>query len=214
LTPLQVWIIRRLAQALPEGVLSGGAALAAFYTRHRFTRDVDLFFEGRGTLDDVPARAVAALRQEGVHVEAVQTSPTFHRLRVASSDERVLVDLVADPTPKLQAAAVLDLAGASVRVDTRHEIFVNKLCTLLGRAEVRDLIDVRALLEAGEQLEPALADAPRKDGGFSPLTLAWVLRGVPVQEIAGAAGESEAEGEALSKFRDDLVDALVLAGTP
>lgn len=214
LTPLQARIIQRLAVALPEGTLSGGAALAAFYTRHRFTRDVDFFFEQRTRLEDVPDRAIEALRDEGVEVETAQRSPSFHRLRVSAEGERVLVDLVADPTDKVEPAIHLELAGTRVRVDTRYEIFVNKLCTLLGRAEVRDLVDVRALLAAGERLERALADAPRKDGGFSPLTLAWVLRGVPVEEVAGATGCSATEAQGLAAFRDDLVDRLVLAATP
>jgi hypothetical protein len=61
-------------------------------------------------------------------------------------------------------------------VDNRHEILASKLATLLERSETRDLADVKALLDAGGDLESALRDAPMKDAGFSPLTLAWVLR--------------------------------------
>jgi hypothetical protein len=41
-------------------------------------------------------------------------------------------------------------------------------CRVCAALELRDLEDVRALLESGGDLERALADAPLKDGGFSP----------------------------------------------
>ncbi|MHC5069490.1 MAG: hypothetical protein ACYTGO_03295, partial [Planctomycetota bacterium] len=57
----------------------------------------------------------------------------------------------------------------------------------------------------------ALADAPRKDGGFSPLTLAWLLRDLPVESVARAQGES---GDDLAEFRDKLVERLTKGGAP
>jgi len=41
--------------------------------------------------------------------------------------------------------------------------------TLLERSEIRDLADVKALLDAGGDLDAALRDAPTKDAGFSPV---------------------------------------------
>ena len=86
-------------------------------------------------------------------------------------------------------------------------ILVDKLCALLGRSEPRDLHDVRELLATGGDLSAALEDAPRKDGGFSALTLAWVLRGVPAQLL-----ERQAAG--LAGYRDELVERLVALGGP
>jgi predicted nucleotidyltransferase component of viral defense system len=40
---------------------------------------------------------------------------------------------------------------AGIRVDPAEEIMANKLCTLLARAEVRDVIDLRALEGAGRR---------------------------------------------------------------
>jgi hypothetical protein len=99
-------------------------------------------------------------------------------------------------------------------VDSRDEILVNKLCALLGRAEPRDLVDVRRLLEGGSDLEQALRDAPRKDGGFSPLVLAWVLQSSPIRKTAESAGMPSADAEALDRFRADLCDRLVRLATP
>jgi hypothetical protein len=104
--------------------------------------------------------------------------------------------------------------GAPIQVDTPHEIFVNKLCALLGRAELRDLIDVRDLLAKGGNLEQALRDAPRKDGGFSPLTLAWVLKETNPAPVARALGWTEAQIRDLSDFHSWLIEKLLASGSP
>jgi hypothetical protein len=80
---------------------------------------------------------------------------------------------------------------------------------LLGRSEVRDLVDVEALVRSGEDLSSAVADAPRRDSGFSPLTLAWVLRDWDVRKIALSAGLSDADAEPLERFRHSLIDRLI-----
>jgi aryl-alcohol dehydrogenase-like predicted oxidoreductase len=64
----------------------------------------------------------------------------------------------------------------------------NKLCTLLSRAEIRDLVDVRALEEAGFSVEEALPAAQMKDGGLTPGQLAWVLSQVEIGEDAAIPG--------------------------
>ena len=64
---------------------------------------------------------------------------------------------------------------SSREVDSLREIAANKVCALLGRAEIRDLVDLRAILQKGFDLASVLRDAERKDGGVSPATLAWVL---------------------------------------
>lgn len=46
-------------------------------------------------------------------------------------------------------------AFGAVRVDTLREIAANKICTLLSRSEIKDLVDLRALVD----LDRAFADA-------------------------------------------------------
>lgn len=98
--------------------------------------------------------------------------------------------------------------------DTMREILANKLCAVLGRSELRDLVDLRALLGAGLSLEPALVDAGRKDGGFSAVQLAWALRAFPLDKVASAEGMGTRETAALAAFRDDLVSALLRLNAP
>lgn len=174
LSPLQVRVL-----GLVGGLgctLTGGGALVGFYLGHRETRDLDLFLHDARTLGTFPREVEARLVGAGLSAERLQTAETFVRLRVSDGDEVLPVDLVADPVPVIEPPVEL-LPG--LLVDTRHEILVNKLTALLSRWAVRDLVDVRALLDAGGDLSRALSDAPRKDGGFSAQTLAWVLDSTP-----------------------------------
>ncbi|MCI0570640.1 MAG: nucleotidyl transferase AbiEii/AbiGii toxin family protein, partial [Myxococcaceae bacterium] len=93
-----------------------------------------------------------------------------------------------------------------VRVDTLREIAANKVCTLLSRSELKDLVDLRELLNAGLSLEQALRDAERKDASVEPSTLAWILEQVTISPRAALPGGVSAE--ALEAFRKDLVQRL------
>ncbi len=214
LSALQRRIIRVLAQLNPAGVLTGGAALAEAYLQHRRTDDVDLFWRARRSLGDLPREAEALLHADGLAVDTLQSGLTFHRLRVGDATDSCVVDLVADESPALEPPVAFQVEGVAVAIDSRHEIFVNKLCALLRRCELRDLVDVRALLDAGETLEGAVADAPRKDGGFSALTLAWLLKEFNVRVAARALGWSQEDAEAIERFRGWLADRLAAAAAP
>jgi hypothetical protein len=213
LSALQWRVLRVLAPLEPEWALSGGGALVGFYLKHRETKDLDLFWHGKSELGSLPRQARDLLRADGLEVSDLQTSLSFHQFRVSVGAESSIVDLVADPSELLETPRVFDI-GVPIRVDTPHEILVNKLCALLGRAELRDLVDLRALLDQGGNLEQALRDAPRKDGGFSPLTLAWVLKETSPAPAARAMGWAEARIRELSDFHARLIEKLIVAGTP
>lgn len=216
LTPLQRSILRLLAPLFtePGWVLSGGAALIGFHTGHRVTRDIDLFLRAEQDLGDAPARIAGDLQRAGLSVSPLQRTPAFVRLLVADDGEQVVLDLIAEPVPEIEPPEERSLDGFSLRVDTAHELLVNKLCTLLSRSEVRDLQDVRALLDGGGDLPRALGDGAMKDGAFSALTLAWVLRELPVLALAGTAGIPATDAERLAQFRDDLVDRITALALP
>ena len=93
-------------------------------------------------------------------------------------------------------------------------MLVNKLCALLSRSELRDLVDVRELLGCGGDLQRALEDCPRQDAGFSPLTFGWSMRGLRIDQLATKLGWSRQDIEALEQFRDELVDRVVAAALP
>jgi hypothetical protein len=69
-----------------------------------------------------------------------------------------------------------------------QEILANKLCTLLSRSESRDLVDVFALDRAGFRIEDAVPLAARKDAGFTPAQLSWVLSQIAIGDDADVPG--------------------------
>jgi predicted nucleotidyltransferase component of viral defense system len=209
LTELQHRVLNALDGFEPPFVLTGGGALAAVHLRHRGTRDLDLFWRQHERLDELPRQIVERLAANGLSVSTLRTAPSYVELRVADDSTSVVVDLVADPTHVADPPTTHRIGNAEILVDSPREILANKLCTLLGRAEIRDLIDVEALLASGASLQTALSDAPAKDGGFSPLTLAWVLEGLDVRRMADAVGLDESERQRLETFRRSLIEQLI-----
>jgi hypothetical protein len=166
------------------------------------------------SIADAGAAVQDQLVDVGLEHEILQTHSRFLRLRVTDQTETVIVDLVAEPTEALEEPTTTTLGDRTIQIDSRHEILVAKLCALLGRAEIRDLEDVRVLMESGGDLRRALSDAPLKDGAFSPLTLAWVLKGLPIRRLARAAGWEESDIARIEGFRHRLIDELMSATAP
>jgi hypothetical protein len=214
ITGLQLDVLRALADFEPPWTLTGGGALAAVHLGHRTTRDLDLFWHGESRIADRVDLVVEKLRDAGLEVAPVQRTATFCRLSVRRGGEATVLDRVAEPVPAVEPPRRAGLADFTLLVDTPHEILVNKLNALLSRSELRDLIDVRALLAAGGDLDRALTDAATKDGGFSAMTLAWSLRDLRIEALAKRADLDPAELPALCAFRDQLVAHLAADARP
>jgi len=71
----------------------------------------------------------------------------------------------------------------TIRVDTLHEILLNKICTLVSRCEVKDLLDLYFLDRAGLRVEDYLNEARRKDGGLDPAMMSHILANMKVAEL-------------------------------
>ncbi len=208
LTRLQAEILEAFFQRDERFFLTGGGALAGYHLGHRETHDLDLF-----TLAPAIEDGVRSLREAAVAVGAswreVRTAPEFRRVLLSRGDESVIVDLVVERTAQVRPEKPLH---GIVRVDPAEEIFANKLCTLLGRSEIRDLVDVRALEGLGLSLTDALAAGERKDGGLTPGQLAWVLSEITIGDQAVLPG-----GVAPAELREyvrGLIDRLARLAHP
>ena len=108
--------------------------------------------------------------------------PDFRRYLVRKAGDSVVVDFVRERVAQLYPKLECD----GVRMDPAEEIVANKLCALLGRVEIRDLVDLYFLERAGLPPEAFVEQAARKDAGITPATLAWVLSEFRVpEEIPG-----------------------------
>jgi hypothetical protein len=208
LTQLQADILEAFFRVEGRFYLTGGGALAGYHLRHRETHDLDLF-----TLEPLIEDGVRALRAAATAVGAswreVRTEPEFRRVLLTTDAESVVVDLVVEHAEQVRRDKPLH---GMVRVDPVEEIFANKLCTLLGRSEIRDLVDLRALEALGLSLSDGLVAGQRKDGGLTPAQLAWVLSQITIGDEARLPG-----GGAPSELREylrDLIDRLARLAHP
>ena len=208
LTPLQRDLLDAFFRRESRFRLTGGGALAGFHLGHRRTEDLDLF-SSEPILDDGDRVLAEAARELGASIERLQTSKSFRRRLLRRGVEALVVDLAHDEAPH-EASAEVVLDG--IRMDSPREILANKLCALLSRSELRDLVDVRALELTGLRVEDALAAAHAKDGGLTPAQLGWVLSQWRIGDDARVPdGSSPA---ALRAWLASLLERLARVGWP
>ena len=203
LTPLQVDLLQAFFAREQRFVLTGGAALAGFYFGHRETEDLDFFGAPGLDLQEAARTLEVSCAACAASLEPRQTFPDFRRYLARRGQETCIVDLVIDRAPMVDADKRM---VGRLRIDTLREIAANKICTVLGRAQIKDLVDLQLLLASGIDLSAALADAARKDAGVDPATLAWVLDQITISPDARLPGDTDPRG--LDDFRRDLVKTL------
>ena len=212
LSPFQQEVLAAFFNHEQRFHLSGGAALAGYHLLHRRTEDLDLFT----TVDAMEAgdhALQAAARDLGATVAELITSPDFRRRTVTRGAEGVVVDLVFD---RAEQGPIEKQRFGDVRVDPPEEILANKLCTLLSRSEPRDLVDVKALEDAGFRIEDAFGLAQAKDGSLTHAQLAWVLSqtNLDLYDPANFQGASSPTREELRTYVQDIIRRLTRAARP
>jgi hypothetical protein len=150
------------------------------------------------------AAAVAETASEmGATLESIQTSPDFRRYLLTFDSEAIVIDLIRERVA--QIVSDKPMVGI-IRIDPPEEILANKLCALLGRAEIRDLVDVRALEISGYPVEAALSAAASKDAGLTPGQLSWVLNQITLGDALVPPGGITVEE--LRTYLRDLIARL------
>lgn len=179
-TPLKRDFLRAWFAQERRFFLTGGSALGLFYLDHRHSHDLDLFTSAEVDGKEVQNLVLRTAAHIGAECEALRSAPDFHRFRLERGGEREIVDVVVDRAPQL------DVEKASfdgIRVDTLREIIANKLTTLVSRTELKDVVDLYFLEQAGHDLLAAVPDAQAKDGGWEPAVVAMLLDGLQVKEL-------------------------------
>lgn len=208
LSRLQSDLLREFFARERRFVLTGGGALVGFHLAHRRSDDLDLFTKPPNTLEEGRRALAAAADALGCTMQSLRTFPDFSRHLVQRGDERAIVDLVVDRAPDVDVPAQ---RADGIRIHSLREIAANKVCALLGRAEIRDLVDLTTILRRGLDLRGVLADAEAKDGGVSAASLAWILDQI---RIAPGAKIPFADAAELEKDRVELVRRLRALGLP
>lgn len=155
--------------------LAGGYAVQAHGFLNRLSSDIDLFAEASTESDFAQAvdTVIAAYQREGLRVETELRSASFARLAVSSAAESAKVELGLDWRKNEPIRLAV---GAVLHAD---DAVANKVCALFGRAEVRDYIDVDAIVASGRYTEDELLDlAADHDPGFDQSRFAEALAAI------------------------------------
>lgn len=182
LTPLKREFLRPFFAQTEKFFLTGGSALGIFYLDHRRSYDLDFF------TTDTESMAWHVLTNQllgiaagiGAQCRNLIASPEFQRFELTRGAEREILDFVIERVPQVDPQKA---SFDTIRVDTLREMIANKLCTLVGRTEVKDLIDLYFLWKQGHDILAHLPDAQRKEGGLDPAMISYLLAEVHVSAI-------------------------------
>jgi len=94
-----------------------------------------------------------------------------------------------------------------------HGILTPLQRSVLGRSELKDLVDLYFIFKAGTDPLSLFKDAQRKDGGLTPATLAYSFSQIRISgPLEGMI--SDVSVEELTSFRDHFVDELTREAFP
>ncbi|MBN1769735.1 MAG: nucleotidyl transferase AbiEii/AbiGii toxin family protein [Deltaproteobacteria bacterium] len=178
---------------------------------NRFSADVHLFVSRAedvrivgGNVERV--RAAAAGRRE-----LRQDAPGFRRYSVEdAAGEQTIVDVVLDTAEPVERDK-REVDG--IRIDGLPDLVVNKLCPLLGRSFVKDLVDLYFLARGGIDPVAWIDRARSKDRGIDPAVLARAMAETDPDPSALVLAEPVTAAE-LEAFRDDLVQRRLRLAWP
>jgi len=213
LTPLQqVFLTRFFAYNVGQQFfLTGGTALAAFYLYHRLSEDVDLFTVDEGILDAAQDAMLTIGEDTGWKIGLQRLSPHFLRASLTRPDgESLKAELVQDVGEQFGEKQWCD----GIRVDSLVNIAANKVAAILGRADVKDFIDLYFLIRRiGYDFDKFLEMAKQKDLGLTEFYLAGMLRQIhTVKDLPVML--KPVDLEMLGSFYNELADRLLEGHRP
>ncbi len=152
--------------------LTGGTALAVFYLHHRRSNDLDFFCINSIDFSKIDFN-LKAIRKNAY--TKIKESPNF----LSSLIQNVKVDFVFDPLSFKEDREKYYFSDEHfLLIDTIHNIFSNKFCTIASRIEPKDFIDFYFIQKQFKvkSLQSVYDDARLKDAIFDdPPTVAYQI---------------------------------------
>jgi predicted nucleotidyltransferase component of viral defense system len=178
LTPLKRDFLKGFFSRNQAFFLTGGSALGIFYLQHRLSYDLDLFTTQTVDWHALGNQVRAVADEIGAECRSLSASPDFHRHQLQRGAERELLDFVIERVPQVDSTKS---SFDQIRVDTLREILVNKICALIHRCEMKDLIDLYFLHRRGYRILDHFDEATKKEGGLDPAMISFLLSRVKIE---------------------------------
>ncbi len=140
---IQDQVIFALSDLLEGFYLTGGTALDRFYLHHRYSEDLDFFIND---VDNFGVRVNAIYRKLKNSFPLDETltlqTDTYTRFYLAEPN-KLKIDIVNDVP---EHWGVFNHA-MNIQIDNPANILSNKLCSIMGRDEPKDIFDIIILAE-------------------------------------------------------------------
>jgi len=143
--PWQKQVIQLVARAaeVSSFYLTGGTALAGYYLHHRRSEDLDFFsFE---EFELAAVEAAAKRIKEELEADEMRFFRRYDRRQFfyRQGDQEYKVEFTQYPFKPLEPPNLFD----GMRVDSKFDIAVNKLMTVVERFDPKDFVDLYFLLQ-------------------------------------------------------------------
>lgn len=179
LNELQKNFLRGLFNITNNFYLTGGTALSTFYLFHRYSIDLDFFTKDEAAFNN--SKIIVTKVCNKIKKECLIKSDTFYFKHFDIIDKinndiltlHFSYDVVKQYNKNKN---VFD----NIIVDTIEEILINKICAVVGRSEIKDLIDLYFLEKENFNILDYIPYAKKKDGGIEKEVLAYCLNNIKI----------------------------------
>jgi len=209
LTPLQNKFLNEFFKLTSDFYLTGGTALSAFYLHHRYSEDLDLFTDKDDVFQKVDQPVNQACQKLNIESIPVRITTFFKHFQIGTVEESLTLHFSKDYTPHITPPIMAD----NIIVDSIIDITTNKICAALGRTEIKDLIDLYFLDQAGYTIADNFEAAQLKDGGLNYESLAYTLSQFEISEIPAFMIKPVTIAE-LQQFLESTIEWLIRKSAP
>jgi hypothetical protein len=195
LTPIQRDVCRLLAserRRSGDSYIAGGVALSAALQTTRLSRDIDVFHDTEAAVTRSWERDRFTLEAAGYVIRPLRERSAYVEAAVSREGQELIMEWAGDSAFRFFPLVEDDALGLALHP---FDLATNKTLALVGRAEVRDWIDVVACHERLQPLGYLAWASCAKDPGFTPAGI--------VEQAARS-----------SRYTDEEIAPLAFEGTP
>jgi hypothetical protein len=156
-----------------DSYLAGGAAILIEPNTTRYSRDLDYFHDSEARVAEAFATDRTLLEANGYSIDLDLNQPGYVRAVVRKDEQATKVEWARDSDWRFMPTVRDERVGYLLHP---VDLAVNKVLTLAGRDEPRDVLDTLHLHRRVLVLGALCWAACGKDPGFTPLSLLELLR--------------------------------------